>query len=154
MSAMTEKTTTEYTDQKVHLGQEGWSHNGDEIDDRRTIRFRGREVGEECRGDDRGQDITLYEVRGGYRVLLHNWSRWQGELNHTYLACVHGDTCDHASPFENWPPAPSGGVCPESILTAAQVSDRWPGLARRAGIEVLVDLDAGRAESEAEEATS
>ena len=61
-------------------------------DFRRSYRFRGRELvtvrtyqGAQGR-DDRGKEYTLYAVRGGYRVLVWDWSRWQGEADQYYLA--------------------------------------------------------------------
>jgi len=59
----------------------------DDGDRRRSFRFRGRELAyvrtyEGARSrDDRGVDYTLYAVSGGYRVLVAEWSRWQGEID-------------------------------------------------------------------------
>jgi hypothetical protein len=60
-------------------------------DFRRSFRFRGKELastytyeGAYSR-DDRGKDYTLYAVRGGFRVLVCSWSRWQGEVDRYYM---------------------------------------------------------------------
>jgi hypothetical protein len=61
-------------------------------DFRRSFRFKGKELASTYtyegayNKDDRGKDYTLYAVRGGFRVLVCSWSRWQGEADQYYLA--------------------------------------------------------------------
>lgn len=125
-----------------------------EADERRTVRFRGRRIGSQqsnhgqtSDGADRGTTATLYECPVpqpagrlvpvspllGYRVRVENWSRWQGESQYSYLACSHGAEC--GSQDDDY-------ECGATLLSPQLVSERWPGLARAASIEVAVDLDA------------
>jgi hypothetical protein len=60
-------------------------------DFRRSFRFKGKELAYlrtylgASGHDDRGRDFTLYKVKNGYRVLICEWSRWQGEDNRCYM---------------------------------------------------------------------
>jgi len=129
-----EKNEPEYESIQVQVGTWQSTRNGAGTiqDTRRTVRFLGAEVASTRQGDTRGTTATLYETPKGYRVHVENWSRWQGEATHEYLACAHGEGC---------PADEEGRMCRATVLPAAQVSDRYPALAGKAGIAEAVDLD-------------
>jgi hypothetical protein len=85
-------------------------------DDLRTVEFTGIKHAEEdaSRQKDGGTDLTLYEVEDGYIVHTRSWSKWQGTTTTQKLK----------GPFD-----------------AKELSDRFPSLARKAGVEVPANLD-------------